>query len=312
MTLEVQYFEVSINEENQRLDNYLSSRLKGVPKSALYRIIRQGQVRVNKGRAKPDRKLAVGDLVRVPPIRVADPKMQKAPGTSLSEALNRSVLLDQEGLVIINKPSGLAVHGGSGVSLGLIEALRQLPEFKGFLELIHRLDKETSGCIMVARKRSTLHWFQSMLRERRGIKKRYIALVQGTWPDNIKDVDAPLKRFVLGDGSRLVRVRPDGKEAHTRFRVLERLQDATLVEAMPLTGRTHQIRVHASYVGCPLVGDLKYGETSLNSSLARYGFNRLFLHAASLQFSFPDGVSCSVSAALPLELENALDRLRRG
>lgn len=311
MTLEVQYFEVSINEENQRLDNYLSSRLKGVPKSALYRIIRQGQVRVNKGRAKPDRKLAVGDLVRVPPIRVADSKTQKAPGVGLSETLIQSVILDRDGLIIIDKPSGLAVHGGSGISLGLIEALRQLPEFKGFLELIHRLDKETSGCIMIARKRSTLHWFQSMLRERSGIQKRYIALVQGAWPDNVRDVDAPLKRFVLGDGSRLVRVRPDGKAAHTRFRVLERLQDATLVEAMPLTGRTHQIRVHASYVGCPLVGDLKYGETPLNSSLSRYGFNRLFLHAASLQFSFADGVSCSASAVLPLELENALERLRR-
>lgn len=311
MSQEVNYFEVTINEENQRLDNYLSSRLKGVPRSALYRIIRQGQVRVNKGRAKPDRKLAVGDLVRVPPIRVSDPKTPQAPGVALTDRLRRSVILDRDGLLILDKPSGLAVHGGSGVSLGLIEALRQLPEYRGFLELIHRLDKETSGCIMVARKRGILNWFQSMLRERTGIQKRYLALAQGCWPEHVRDVEAPLKRYVLADGSRLVRVRPDGKSAHTRFRVLERFPDATLVEAMPLTGRTHQIRVHASQTGCPLVGDLKYGETPLNAALARKGFNRLFLHAASLQFSFPDGARCSSAAALPVDLERALEQLRR-
>lgn len=310
MSQEVQYFEVTLNEENQRLDNYLSSRLKGVPKSALYRIIRKGQVRVNKGRAKPERKLVVGDLVRVPPIRVSDPKVPQPPGAALTERLSRSVILDREGLLIIDKPSGLAVHGGSGVSLGLIEALRQLPEFNGFLELIHRLDKETSGCIMVARKRSILNWFQSMLRERTGIQKRYLALAQGHWPDHVREVDAPLKRYVLADGSRLVRVRPDGKEAHTRFRVLERFRDATLVEAMPLTGRTHQIRVHANHVGCPLVGDLKYGETPLNATFARYGFNRLFLHAASLRLSFPDGERFSATAELPMDLEYGLERLR--
>jgi len=163
---------------------------------------------------------------------------------------------------------------------------------------------------MIARKRSILSWFQSMLRERSGIQKRYFALAQGSWPAHAKEVDAPLKRFVLADGSRLVRVRPDGKEAHTRFRVIERFPDATLVEAMPLTGRTHQIRVHASHIGCPLVGDLKYGETPLNAALARYGFNRLFLHAASLRFSFPDGASCSVAASLPMDLVYALDQLR--
>ncbi len=310
MTEQVQFFQVTEDQAEQRLDNFLGTRLRGVPKSALYRIIRQGQVRVNKGRAKPDRKLKAGDMVRVPPIRTADPREVHKPGVSLVERLRDGILFDEGGLLIVNKPSGLAVHGGSGVNLGLIEALRQLPEYSGFLELVHRLDKETSGCIMIARKRSTLRWLQSLLRERKGIIKTYTALVQGEWPATCTEIAAPLQRYELPDGSRMVKVHQAGKEAFTRFRVIERFERATLIEAQPQTGRTHQIRVHAGYAGCPLVGDLKYGETARNSELmSTYNFRRLCLHASRLRVTLQDGSVVDVSARLPPDFSKPLERM---
>lgn len=310
MTQQVHFYQVTEDQAEQRLDNFLCTRLRGVPKSALYRIIRQGQVRVNKGRAKPDLKLKAGDMVRVPPLRTSDPKQMFKPAAGLVERLRAGILFDQGGLLVINKPAGLAVHGGSGVNLGLIEALRQLPEYAGFLELIHRLDKETSGCIMVARKRSTLRWFQSMLREREGVVKTYLALAQGDWPKRCSEVAAPLQRYELSDGSRMVKVHPEGKAALTRFRVVERLDGATLLEARPLTGRTHQIRVHAGFAGCPLVGDLKYGDSTRNSELMeRFGFKRLCLHASRLQLTLQDSSSVEVTAPLPLDLSVPLKRM---
>jgi len=306
MFQQVQVFTVSADEEGQRLDNYLASRLKGVPKSAVYKVIRKGEVRVNKGRAKPERRLHEGDQVRVPPLRLADSAPPSVPGQSLVHHLQHAVLHDANGLMIINKPAGLAVHGGSGVNLGLIEALRQMPGNAGFLELVHRLDRETSGCVMIARKRSVLRLFQEALREREGIRKTYLALAQGSWPKGVSLSDVPLKRFVQKNGERIVRVHQEGKASITRFIVLERFRDATLMEASPITGRTHQIRVHALHQGCPLVGDDKYGDTPLNQALREQGSRRLFLHAASLDIGLTGWEPLTVQAPLPNDLRQFL------
>lgn len=311
MSAKVQLFTVSADEDGQRLDNYLVTRLKGVPKSAVYRVIRKGEVRVNKGRAKPERRLQAGDVVRVPPLRLAETQPLAAPGQSLVQHLQDAVLYDEGGLLIVNKPAGLAVHGGSGISLGLIEALRQMPGHHGFLELIHRLDRETSGCVMIARKRSVLKYFQEGLRERQGVRKSYLALVQGRWPKGVTQVDVPLKRFLQNDGERIVRVNAEGKPSLTRFEVLEVFPQATLVRASPVTGRTHQIRVHALHKGCPLVGDDKYGDTALNESLRGQGSRRLFLHAEKLELTLPDGKILSVAAPLSDDLDNLLLKLRQ-
>jgi 23S rRNA pseudouridine955/2504/2580 synthase len=306
MFQQVQVFTVSADEEGQRLDNYLVTRLKGVPKSALYKVIRKGEVRVNKGRAKPERRLQVGDQVRVPPLRLAESPVVPVPGHSLVQHLQSAILHDDNGLLIVNKPAGLAVHGGSGVNLGLIEALRQMPGQVGFLELVHRLDRETSGCVMIARKRSVLKMFQEALRQREGIRKTYTALAQGAWPKGVSLVDVPLKRFVQNNGERIVRVNQEGKDSTTHFAVMERFRDATLVEASPITGRTHQIRVHAQHHGCPLVGDDKYGDTPLNQALRQQGSRRLFLHAARLDISVTDWEPLTVQATLPDDLQQFL------
>lgn len=311
MAPSVQFFTVSQDEHGQRLDNYLMSRLKGIPKSALYRIIRKGEVRVNKGRAKPERRLLDGDMVRVPPLRLAEEKVQPAPGQSLVSHLEDAVLYDDGGLLVINKPSGLAVHGGSGVHLGLIEALRQMPGNNGFLELVHRLDRDTSGCIMIARKRSVLKRYQEALRQRHGIRKTYLALTHGAWPKTRVEVDAPLQRYLLASGERMVRVHADGKPSRTRFDLEKQFRDATLVKAMPISGRTHQIRVHALHVGCPLVGDDKYGDGELDRQLDNRGSGRLFLHASSLAVSLSEDAPLLFEAPLPAELTDMLSRLEQ-
>lgn len=305
---DVQILTVTVNEQGQRLDNFLLTRLKGVPKSALYRVIRRGEVRVNKGRVKPERRLVDGDQVRVPPLYIEPRPAPPGPGRSLIQMLQSAILYDQEGLLVINKPSGLAVHGGSGINLGMIEALRQLPGQQGFLELIHRLDRETSGCVMVARKRSVLTHFQHLLRERIGVQKTYIALVQGSWPRHGRVVEAPLKRFVTGSGERIVRVHEEGKPALTRFSIKQRFAEATLLEASPISGRTHQIRVHAKHMGCPLVGDEKYGDTPANTTLRAQGFHRLFLHAARLRVQLPSGEWVDIAAPMPADLALPLER----
>jgi len=307
--LSVQVLTVTEDEEGQRVDNYLISRLKGVPKSAVYRIIRKGEVRVNKGRVKPDRKLSIGDQVRIPPMKTLVQKPPAVPGHNLINLLNDSILYDQDGLMVVNKPSGLAVHGGSGVNLGLIEALRQLPGTHGFLELVHRLDKETSGCVMIARKRSVLKKLQEALRLRKGVGKNYLALVQGAWPKKLRLVDVPLKRNLLASGERVVRVSSDGKSAQTRVEIVKRYDVATLVKASPITGRTHQIRVHCKHGGCPLVGDEKYGDTSSAEMFNRLGSSRLFLHAASIELNIPDWEPIKVEAPLPEDLVELLSRL---
>lgn len=316
----VVFLDVDADQAGQRVDNFLMARLKGVPKSRVYRLLRKGEVRVNKKRIKPEYKLQAGDFVRVPPVTLAEREAPPTPSQSMSRLLQKSVLLELPGLLVINKPSGIAVHGGSGVNLGLIEALRQLRPDDRYLELVHRLDRDTSGCIMIARKRSMLRYLQNELRERRNIQKTYQALVFGRWPKRRHQVDAPLLKQE-SSGGRIVRVAADGKPSKTLFKViqcyqaggdLQPLQECTLVEAKPITGRTHQIRVHAQSVGCSLVGDEKYSADEGNRDFRQLGFKRLFLHAASLKFTLPDEEAPRlVEAPLWSDLEAPLARLKK-
>ncbi|WP_054114104.1 RluA family pseudouridine synthase [Marinagarivorans algicola] len=304
---EVRLIEVPEDYAGQRLDNFLLARLKGVPKSMIYRVIRKGEVRVNKGRAKPDRKLESGDIVRVPPIRVTE-TVTVTPSQGLINTLDKAVIHDDKGLLIINKPSGLAVHGGSGINIGLIEALRQAYKAP-FLELVHRLDRDTSGCVMVARKRSVLKHLQEALRHKGVIQKRYLAVVNGHWPKHMTVVDVPLKRCEYPNGERVVRVHDEGKASVTHFKVIQYFEGCTLIAAKPLTGRTHQIRVHALHAGHPLVGDDKYTPPELNKAMRGQGFKRLCLHAHNLDLTLADKTPVSVMADLPIEIAAPLKKM---
>ncbi|WP_444931305.1 23S rRNA pseudouridine(955/2504/2580) synthase RluC [Microbulbifer sp. SSSA002] len=306
----VQFLTVPEELAGQRIDNFLLARLKGVPRSRIYRILRKGEVRVNKGRIKAEYKLKAGDMVRVPPIRVAEQSEAPLAGESLRQLIQESILYDKHGLMVINKPSGLAVHGGSGVRLGLIEVLRQMFPQSPFIELVHRLDRDTSGAIMVARKRSVLQHVQSELRAGR-VGKSYRALAVGKWPRGRRVIEAPLRKNTLKSGERMVSVHPEGKPSETRFGLIERFPAATLLSAEPVTGRTHQIRVHAQFVGCPLAGDSKYTPDEVNREFRERGLKRLFLHSASVRCSLPDGSKVEVEAPLPAELDAVLNRLRQ-
>jgi 23S rRNA pseudouridine955/2504/2580 synthase len=300
----------------QRIDNFLLRLLKGVPKSHLYRVLRRGEVRVNKGRVRADYRLKAGDLVRIPPLRLPRPEAAvRAPDPWLAR-IDGSVLFEDERLLIVDKPAGLAVHGGSGLSFGLIEALRQLRP-GAELELVHRLDRDTSGCLAVSKRRSTLRNLHALIREG-GMEKRYLALILGDLPRPELEVDAPLTKNVLKGGERLVQVdRVEGKPARTRFRRVRRLsfegRGATLVEALLVTGRTHQIRVHAAHLGTPLAGDPKYGDFEANRRLKSVGLERLFLHACALGFR-ADYMSAPlrIEAPLPQGLVDVLDALAKG
>ncbi len=301
---------VTVGPENagQRIDNFLRTELKGAPKSLVYRVVRTGEVRVNKGRVKPDTRLQAGDVVRIPPLRLAE-AMPVRVGEALKGTLADAILFEDEALMVLNKPAGLAVHAGSGVAVGVIEALRALrPEDKG-LELAHRLDRETSGVLVLAKTRPALMHVHELLRGD-SVKKSYQALVQGAWPDRVKKVEAPLAKNTLRGGERMVEVDGDGKEALTLFRVLERFHGATLVEAMPVTGRTHQIRVHAAHAGHPIAGDDKYGDAAFDRVLKGQGLSRLFLHAVRIDLPRPGQPNLRVEAQLPVELESVLAALR--
>jgi len=300
--------EIGPEQEGQRIDNFLTTYLKGVPKSFIYRVLRSGEVRVNKGRAKPTYRLKEGDTVRIPPMRRGEPQTAAAPGKKLVALLNESILYEDVGLLIINKPSGIAVHGGSGVSFGVIEILRAARPDAPFLELVHRLDRDTSGCLMIAKKRSALRHIHQLLREE-GMEKRYQALIQGPWHGGERRVTAALRKNVLQSGERVVRVEAEGKQSQTLFRPLQRWPMATLVEAVPLTGRTHQIRVHAAHLGQPIAGDEKYGDAEFNRAMQEKGLRRLFLHAASLSFTAAAGNRIAVSAPLDPALKKVLAAL---
>jgi|TARA_B110000116_G_C16762037_1_gene548907 23S rRNA pseudouridine955/2504/2580 synthase len=317
----VEFVDISADEAGQRVDNFLLAKLKGVPRSKIYRIVRKGEVRVNKGRVKPEYKLQPGDRVRVPPVSVPERGPQALAGPSLLRLLEGAVIFENDALLVINKPSGLAVHGGSGITLGLIESLRQSRPEARFLELIHRIDRDTSGCIMIAKKRSMLRYMQQSLREKSlrehtggaasgGIEKVYWALVDGAWPKRKKKIDLPLKKIELPSGENMVRIDASGKPSLTHFSVLTLYSCCTLIEARPITGRTHQIRVHAQHVGHSLIGDVKYGLDSVNASMKVRGFKRLFLHAAKLRFKLPDEDSVTeVVAPLPDDLKRSLASL---
>ncbi|MCL4410648.1 MAG: 23S rRNA pseudouridine(955/2504/2580) synthase RluC [Gammaproteobacteria bacterium] len=312
----VRWHTVDADEAGQRLDNFLLAQLKGVPKSMIYRIVRKGEVRINKKRCKPDQKLVAGDEIRIPPVRTA-PK-QELPNPKLDKIANleNCILFEDEVMLVVNKPAGLAVHGGSGLSFGLIEGLRALRPQAKFLELVHRLDRDTSGVLMVAKKRSALRSLHEQLRDKQ-MDKNYVALVYGSWPGKIKAVDTPLQKNTLQSGERVVRVDDSGKASLTRFKVRERFPQssisATLVEASPITGRTHQIRVHTQCVGHPIAGDNKYGVRGFDEQLQTIGLNRLFLHAESLTIQHPkSGEPMRFFAPLDASLQAVIERLRKG
>lgn len=300
---QVSWFEVDEHQDGQRVDNYLFSRLKGVPKSRVYRLIREGEVRVNKGRVKADSRLKIGDQIRVAPIRrmTADEQVPIQVGDELAMSLAQRIVYEDDGLIVLDKPSGIAVHGGSGVAFGVIEALRQV-QGKPYLELVHRIDRDTSGLLMISKKRSTLKLLQDYLRDGK-IRKTYQALVKGNVLLDNQRIDAPLLRYELANGERRVRVSKDGKPSQTQWQVAERFKNATLVNASPLTGRTHQIRVHGLLIGHPLLGDDKYGhEVAWQGPTPR----RLCLHATQLEIP---GYSM-IKADLPEDIKKLVQQLR--
>lgn len=304
----VQYLEINADQAGQRIDNFLLSRLKGVPKSRVYRLLRKGEVRVNKGRIRPEYRLIEDDMVRVPPIRVSK-QVPASPGRSLRGILSDSILLETEEFLVINKPFGLAVHGGSGINLGVIESLRAMREPHAYLELAHRLDRDTSGCLLIAKSRRVLKHLQDQMRQR-SMDKRYITLVSGRWAKERREVNAPLLKQTVASGERIVRANSEGKPSLTRFKLLKHYANASLLEVKLETGRTHQIRVHCQLVGHPLAGDPKYGNESFNETLRHIGLKRLFLHAAELAFTSPTtGERVKVQAPLPDELEGVIKKL---
>lgn len=306
----VQYREIDANHAGQRLDNYLFTSCKGVPKSHIYRLVRQGQVRINRGRRRVDYRLRLGDVVRIPPLRVAAPVL--ANGAAAQRfPIQQCILQEDDDLLVLDKPAGLAVHGGSGLSLGLIEALRAQRPHARFLELVHRLDRDTSGLLLVAKRRAVLVALHEALRAGR-VEKRYSALLRDHWPARTQQVKAPLHKFQLRSGERMVEVSGAGKEATTRFVAKRRLADSTLVDIELLTGRTHQARVHAAHVGHPIAGDVKYGDREFNRLMRQRGLTRLFLHASRLRFKHPGtGRMLTVAAPLPSELVNVLNVLKQ-
>lgn len=307
----VQFFTISEDEAGQRLDNFLLAKLKGVPKSLIYRIVRKGEVRVNKGRIKPEYKLQAEDMVRVPPVRVAE-KNEAPISTKLNKVaeLESQILYEDDVMLIINKPSGIAVHGGSGLSFGVIEALRALRPEARFLELVHRIDRDTSGILLIAKKRSALRNLHEQLREK-VVQKDYLALVRGQWQSHCKVVKAPLLKNELSSGERIVRVSEEGKPSETHFSIEERYPLATLIKASPITGRTHQIRVHTQYAGHPIALDDKYGEREFDAKMQQLGLNRLFLHAYSIRFVHPKTAEeMVVTAPLDQTLKGILAKLR--
>lgn len=302
----VHWVEITEANSGQRLDNFLLSYLKGVPRTRIYRIVRKGEVRVNKKRSEVKYRLNTGDMVRIPPVRTAKSSEQVFIQPSLKNSLENNILFEDEALLIINKPSGYAVHGGSGIDSGIIEGLRLIRPDDRFLELVHRLDKDTSGCLIIAKKSSVLRTMHEYFRGD-GIQKTYLALLSGRWARKKLLVDAPLQKNISKGGERIVIVSKSGKPAETFFRRISLFQHSTLVEASPKTGRTHQIRVHAASLGHPILGDKRYGQEDVNMKSKQRGLRRLFLHAQKLVFSHPvSGSALSVTAPLPSELENFL------
>jgi len=308
VSAQVQMISITAEEAGQRIDNFLLRLCKGVPKSHIYQVLRSGRVRVNKGRISQTYRLAEGDLVRVPPVRIAARSADTAPGAEFT------VLFEDSHLLVINKPAGVAVHGGSGVSYGVIEQLRAARPDAKFLELVHRLDRDTSGILLLAKKRSALIYLHEQIREGL-LDKRYLVLAQGEWKNGRQHVKLPLYKYTAADGERRVRVQADGQPSHTIFNLLRKYDEFALLEAELKTGRTHQIRVHLASSGFPIVGDDKYGDFALNRQLQkadglRVACKRMFLHAHQITFTHPEsGSPVTLKAALPPECERFLASL---
>ncbi len=307
----VRHVEVSEDQAGVRLDNFLTKLLGGVPRSRVFRIVRRGEVRVNGKRASPETRLQTGDKVRVPPINLPSPDVPppvaRVPRT-LVETVRDAIIIENDRLIVINKPAGIAVHGGSGVSFGIIEALRAArPEET--LELVHRLDRDTSGCLLVARKPAALRVLHAMMREGQ-MEKGYLALVKGQWDLGKKRIDVPLNTDIRVGGERTVRVQAGGKTAVSTFKPVQFFRNrASVVEVDLDTGRTHQIRVHAAHVGHPVAGDDKYGDKDFNARMREEGLTRMFLHSHRISFDWPNGGDFSASAPLPADLAAVLDAL---
>jgi 23S rRNA pseudouridine955/2504/2580 synthase len=304
----VQHLEVSEDEAGQRLDNCLQKRLAGVPRTRIFRLIRKGEVRVNGKRASPELRLQHGDKVRIPPVRLEAPEEPARPGAQLKERIAGAIVHEDERLLVLDKPSGVAVHGGSGVSFGIIETLRALRPDES-LELVHRLDRETSGCLLIARRPAALRTLHALLREGE-FEKRYLALVKGSWQLGTKRIDVPLRTDTRVGGERTVRAAAGGKPSVSDFRPVQFFgRTATLMEVTLRTGRTHQARVHAAHAGHPVAGDEKYGDPAFNEELRALGLRRMFLHAHSVSFSWPQGADFSVNTPLPPDLAEVIEAL---
>jgi 23S rRNA pseudouridine955/2504/2580 synthase len=304
----VQHFEVGEDEAGQRLDNYLHRHLNGLPRSRLYRVIRKGEVRVNGRRASPETRLQLHDKVRIPPVRLAPAGEPSRPSPRLTDGLARAIVYEDDKLLVLDKPAGIAVHGGSGVSFGVIEALRALRPGES-LELVHRLDRDTSGCLLIARRGAALRTLHALLRED-AFEKRYLALVRGKWELGSKRIDVPLRTDTRVGGERTVRAAANGKASVSDFRPVQFFGTAaTLLEVTLRTGRTHQIRVHAAHAGHPVAGDEKYGDAAFNAEMKELGLTRMFLHAHSVSFTWPQGKEFSVNTPLPPQLAAVLDAL---
>lgn len=303
----IKYCTIGAEQAGQRIDNYLIKILPGVPKSHVYKILRKGEIRVNKKRIKPEYRLQEQDEIRVPPIRIAT-KNQNVPLSKTANLLEKRIIYEDEQIIIINKPSGIASHGGSGINFGVIEIMRALRPNARFLELVHRLDRDTSGCMILAKKRSALVELHALLRTGK-ITKTYLALVKGSWESGKKMVNLPLVKNQLQSGERIVRVNKEGKEAITEFKLIKKFVQASLVEAILHTGKTHQIRVHTAYLGHPIAGDEKYGDKEFNKTLRHSGLKRLFLHAKTIKFIFTSGQNIEIKSPLDNELNEVLSKL---
>nr|WP_192867712.1 23S rRNA pseudouridine(955/2504/2580) synthase RluC [Paraphotobacterium marinum] len=303
----VQFITIDENQLHQRIDNFLINFLKTVPKTLIYRIIRKGEVRVNKKRVKPSFKLSIGDIVRVPPLKIEEKNsIHSYQNLEIIKNLNNKVLYEDSNILVINKPSGLAVHGGSGINIGLIESLRVSRTDLKYLELIHRIDRDTSGILMIAKKRSFLRSIQEQFRIK-NIRKTYVALVKGNWDRSNKIINKPLYKNEINS---VVKVDPMGKKSVTRVKVIKEFENATFIEASPITGRTHQIRVHCLSEGHPIANDNRYGDHEFDVQMKKMGLDRMFLHAMELEFFYPPiNEMLVIKAPLDIGLTKVLDKL---
>jgi 23S rRNA pseudouridine955/2504/2580 synthase len=307
----VQFIDISAAQAGQRIDNFLLTLEKGVPKSRIYRAIRKGEVRVNKGRIKQTYKIQAGDSVRVPPLHVSEDTIPTTVSEFLRRQLTESILLEDDDLLVLNKPCGLAVHAGSNIQQGIIEALRVIRAELPFLELVHRLDRDTSGCLLLAKNRDALLNLQQQMINH-DLNKRYLTLLKGSWGSEERLIEQPLLKNTVSSGERMVRVDPEGKYAKTVFIPVESFKQAQLTEVVLYTGRTHQIRVHAHFMQTPMAGDDKYGQRNFNKDMKKFGLKRMFLHAWKLGITHPTtNEAIMLEAPLPEQLENVLSKLRQ-